>query len=282
MFSDGIRPNHMAYARIISIEHKSFLDFLLKRSWGTPLHLDGDQPLIPSDYLRAMDFAWAPTWTDRLWSIKPGKNNCLPQALRFASQGLKGTAGSVEARYSGSDVEPQWYVWHIWSSGNEPKPLKKINQEYVPHVWSYAASVQCETDLASIGETWSNQSHFLGLRGPKTDCFTVITSILLPNCGTAIFHHIFLRTCTAKLRTLYGLPFPRVRNASILSRIWVRSAFWHWIEEILQLPEKLLIIQNPFDWSSFFQALVPTCAKSIQILPKDRSGVTGAGLGWPP
>lgn len=215
-----------------------------------------------------MDFAWAPTWTDRLWSIKPGKNNCLPQALRFASQGLKGTAGSVEARYSGSDVEPQWYVWHIWSSGNEPKPLKKINQEYVPHVWSYAASVQCETDLASIGETWSNQTQFFGLRGPKTDCFTVITSILRPNCGTAIFHHNFLRTCTAKLRTLYGLPFPRVRNASILSRIWVRSAFWHWIEEILQLPEKLLIIQNPFDWSSFFQALVPTCAKSIQILPK--------------
>ena len=146
--------------------------------------------------------------------------------------------------------------------------------------------------LCCLGAMWNWFSFYrrnmiqpksiFGLRGPKTDCFTVITSILRPNCGKAIFHHEFLRTCTAKLRTLYGLPFPCVRSASILRRICVRSAFWHWIAKILQLPEKSLIIQNPFDWSSFFQASVPTCAKSIQILPKDRSGVTGAGLGWPP
>ena len=125
------------------------------------------------------------TNSEQLWTVpghrhgptapdpsNPEKPIAFPRRCALRAKDWRGLQG--QWRRGIVDRMLNRYVWHIWSSGNEPKPLKKINQEYVPHVWNYAASVQCDTDLVSIGETWSNQSQFFGLRMPKTDCFTVL------------------------------------------------------------------------------------------------------------
>ena len=221
-----------------------------------------------------MDCAWASTWTDRPWSIKPGKANCLPQALRFASQGLKGTAGSVEARYSGSDVEPLCLTYLIqweWT-----KAIEKDK----------SGICTSRMKLCCLGAMWHWFSFYRrNMIQPKSifwasdakNWLFYSTSILRPNCGKAIFHHAFLRTCTAKLRTLYGLPFPCVRNASILRRIYVRSAFWHWIAEVLQhVPNPA---QRPFwcdrGWSRMASLALATASEAKGTSVKTPGEQTG-------
>ena len=164
--SYGIRPNHKHWThKFPGFSFEAFLgnpspfwwrsaaysQWLTQSNYGLCLGIDMDRPPLIHQ-------------TRKSQLPSPGAALCEPRT--------EGTAGSVEARYSGSDVEPLCLTYLIqweWTKAIEKDKsgicTSRMKLCCLGAMWNW---------FSFYRRTWSNQSQFFGLRMPKTDCFTVL------------------------------------------------------------------------------------------------------------